>query len=241
MKRCPTCSRTYADETLSYCLADGALLSASYDPEATLVLPDIQAKVLPDTQAKTAPIEVRPHPQPIRQSVKPHIIYAIAGLLAVFVTIVGLMMWGRFKPNSSLETQVTKASVSPLTAPTPVPKVETKELVVPAREMWVDTGIVLTKGAKLSIHASGQWSDGSRPVRFWGPNGTGNPWPGTLSDSANVDALIGKVGDATFLVGESYSGSCPQSGKLFLSMNDFPGYFSNNSGAMKVEISYSPD
>ena len=235
MKRCPTCSRTYADETLSYCLADGALLSASYDSEATLVLPDIQAK--------NAPTESRPHAQPVRQSVKPHIIYAIAGLLAIFVIIVGLMMWGRFetKPNSLLETQVTKPSVSPLTTPTPVPKVETKELMVPAREMWVDTGIVVTKGAKLSIHASGQWSDGSKPVRFWGPNGTGNSWPGTLSDAANVDALIGKVGDATFLVGESYSGSCPQSGRLFLSMNDFPGYFSNNSGAMKVEISYNPD
>lgn len=234
MKRCPTCSRTYADETLSYCLADGALLSASYDPEATLVLPDIQAK--------NAPSEVRPHPQPIRRSVKPHIIYAIAGLLAIFVIIVGLMMWGRFetKPNSLLGTQVRKPSASPFT-PTPVPKVETKELVVPAREMWVDTGIVLTKGAKLSIHASGQWSDGGKPIRFWGPNGAGRAWPGTLSDAANLDALIGKVGDATFLVGESYSGSAPQSGRLFLSMNDFPGYFSNNSGAMKVEITYNSD
>jgi hypothetical protein len=234
MKTCPTCSRTYADETLSYCLADGALLSASYDPEATMILPDIQAK--------NAPTEVRAHAQPIRPSVKPHIIYAIAALLAIFVTIVGLMMWGRLgtKPNSSLETQVTKPSVSPF-MPTPVPKVETKELVVPAREMWVDTGIVLTKGAKLNIYASGRWSDGGKPVRFWGPNGTGNSWPGTLSDAANLDALIGKVGDATFLVGESYSGSCPQSGRLFLSMNDFPGYFSNNSGAIKVKISYNPD
>jgi hypothetical protein len=107
--------------------------------------------------------------------------------------------------------------------------------------MWVDTGIELTKGAKLSIHASGQWSDGGKPIRFWGPNGSGNPWPGALSDAANLDALIGKVGDATFLVGESYSGSSPQSGRLFLSINDFPGYFSNNSGAMKVEITYNPN
>ena len=32
MKKCPTCDRTYADETLSFCLVDGAILSAPYDP-----------------------------------------------------------------------------------------------------------------------------------------------------------------------------------------------------------------
>ncbi|MEK6334204.1 MAG: hypothetical protein AABM67_04590 [Acidobacteriota bacterium] len=39
MKSCPTCKRTYADDTLTFCLADGALLSAPYDPHATQVLP----------------------------------------------------------------------------------------------------------------------------------------------------------------------------------------------------------
>lgn len=35
MKICPNCSRTYSDETLSFCLEDGALLSASYNPQET--------------------------------------------------------------------------------------------------------------------------------------------------------------------------------------------------------------
>ena len=39
MKKCPECSRTYADDTFSFCLADGALLSAPFDPNTTLVLP----------------------------------------------------------------------------------------------------------------------------------------------------------------------------------------------------------
>jgi len=39
MKRCPQCNRTYADELFAFCLADGALLSAPYDPHATLSLP----------------------------------------------------------------------------------------------------------------------------------------------------------------------------------------------------------
>jgi hypothetical protein len=39
MKACPTCNRTYADDTFTFCLNDGALLSAPYDPQATLILP----------------------------------------------------------------------------------------------------------------------------------------------------------------------------------------------------------
>jgi hypothetical protein len=35
MKICPTCSRTYADDTFAFCLDDGSLLSAS-DPRPTL-------------------------------------------------------------------------------------------------------------------------------------------------------------------------------------------------------------
>lgn len=43
MKTCPQCGRTYSDETLSFCLADGELLSAPFDPDATLVMPDTKA------------------------------------------------------------------------------------------------------------------------------------------------------------------------------------------------------
>lgn len=35
MKKCPQCSRTYPDDTLAFCLEDGALLSASYNPQST--------------------------------------------------------------------------------------------------------------------------------------------------------------------------------------------------------------
>lgn len=33
MKSCPTCNRTYPDDTLAFCLMDGSVLSAPYDPE----------------------------------------------------------------------------------------------------------------------------------------------------------------------------------------------------------------
>jgi hypothetical protein len=38
MKKCPTCNRTHSDDTFSFCLADGTLLSVPFDSEKTLVL-----------------------------------------------------------------------------------------------------------------------------------------------------------------------------------------------------------
>jgi tetratricopeptide (TPR) repeat protein len=116
---------------------------------------------------------------------------------------------------------------------------ETKAVSVPSQVMWFDTGITLAQGAKLDIRASGQWSDGGQPIRYWGPNGTGSPWAGTIVPSANLDALVGKIGDVTFVVGESFSDNSPASGKLYLSINDIPNSFTNNQGAMNVEVSYS--
>jgi len=39
MKSCPTCNRTFED-TLTYCLVDGAILSAPFDPQATQRIPE---------------------------------------------------------------------------------------------------------------------------------------------------------------------------------------------------------
>jgi hypothetical protein len=39
MKSCPTCNRTYPDDTLAFCLVDGSVLSAPYDPEQTQRIP----------------------------------------------------------------------------------------------------------------------------------------------------------------------------------------------------------
>lgn len=35
IKECPTCKRTYSDQSITFCLADGSLLSAPFDPQAT--------------------------------------------------------------------------------------------------------------------------------------------------------------------------------------------------------------
>lgn len=38
MKSCPACKRTYPDETLAFCLEDGSILSAPYDPDGTQLI-----------------------------------------------------------------------------------------------------------------------------------------------------------------------------------------------------------
>src|SRR6185295_2823623 len=39
MKSCPVCTRTYDDDTLRFCLDDGTILSAVFDPQATRKMP----------------------------------------------------------------------------------------------------------------------------------------------------------------------------------------------------------
>jgi hypothetical protein len=49
MKSCPICNRTFED-SFSFCLVDGAVLSAPYDPQATLALPHSQRTEPPPTE-----------------------------------------------------------------------------------------------------------------------------------------------------------------------------------------------
>ncbi|HYY57696.1 MAG TPA: hypothetical protein VE842_10220, partial [Pyrinomonadaceae bacterium] len=73
MKRCPTCSRTYTDDALSFCLDDGApLLSvggdapSSFDPNATIAYPTPR-----DTTPPTEVYAPRAAPPPGQQAPPP--------------------------------------------------------------------------------------------------------------------------------------------------------------------------
>ncbi|MDQ3816874.1 MAG: hypothetical protein M3362_04165 [Acidobacteriota bacterium] len=49
MKSCPTCNRTF-DDTFTFCLADGSLLSPPFDPQATLRVPAPRETEPPPTE-----------------------------------------------------------------------------------------------------------------------------------------------------------------------------------------------
>ena len=97
MKRCPDCNRTYADDSISFCLADGQLLSASYDDAATLPLSP--SRVTDGRPRQIAPVQLSPEQacRRIRQFWIAGAIVAAAGF--VFSQILFLTLPGNDKPG----------------------------------------------------------------------------------------------------------------------------------------------
>jgi hypothetical protein len=118
MKKCPTCSRTYADETLIYCLADGSLLSAPYDPEAT-------QRINPPRITDQPPTEVLPSsaqlPLQTRQGSNPAFTYIIVALLAL---LVGGGAVALFRSSDKGTSSVISPTPSPISTPSPALKQE---------------------------------------------------------------------------------------------------------------------
>src|SRR5829696_8291869 len=96
MKSCPTCDRIYADETLTYCLEDGATLSAPYEPEQTQRLPPPRA-----TNPATEVLPAGPStPPPVRPARNPLPVYVAIGLAALLAGGV-LVAWMKSGPTAS--------------------------------------------------------------------------------------------------------------------------------------------
>ena len=61
MKSCPTCKKTFADDTLSFCLEDGTPLdsvsAAANDPEATIVSSDSEVTVISPQRREPQPAQ----------------------------------------------------------------------------------------------------------------------------------------------------------------------------------------
>lgn len=109
MKHCPTCDRSYSDETLTYCLEDGSLLSASFDAEATQRIPPSRitnhqsTEVLPPTLSLSTPT---------RQGRKSLIVYLVVGLLAL-VAGGAIMAWMNSNSKTSPDAKSEAASNTP--------------------------------------------------------------------------------------------------------------------------------
>jgi hypothetical protein len=116
MKQCPTCNRTYADDSITFCLADGALLSASYDSGATQRIP-ARLTNPPPTEVLTAqpplPTEVLPHylpqTQPVRASNSSK--YLLAALLLILVVggILTVVLLNQKRESASSSTNSSNA------------------------------------------------------------------------------------------------------------------------------------
>jgi hypothetical protein len=108
MKQCPECERTYADETISFCLADGQLLSPSYGSAATLPLTPARAT----DGAATLILPVALTPERAQKIIRRNL---IAGAVGVPVGIIIMLIQFSNIPDSAnqpIATLIAAAALS---------------------------------------------------------------------------------------------------------------------------------
>lgn len=115
---------------------------------------------------------------------------------------------------------------------------EPRTLVVPANIEWFDTGIDVQASFLffLTINATGNWTNlpGGQSV---GPAGYGSlRLPNAIAPGEPFAALIGRIDETIFAIGDRFKGRSPATGRLYLAMNDITGTFGDNSGELTVVV-----
>ncbi|HYW70325.1 MAG TPA: discoidin domain-containing protein [Pyrinomonadaceae bacterium] len=129
MKRCPKCNREYRDDSLRFCLEDGASLVSSTraEPPPTEILP----APLPPTQASSetipsyssAPVYA---PPPDRRRPNPFLIVGVIAIVLLLIALVALAaVYVIQHPGPGNSNQANAESPTPRRLPTPEP---TKQL-----------------------------------------------------------------------------------------------------------------
>ena len=130
MKQCPVCKTTYTDDSLKFCLADGANLTSLSEPAETVQMSfdknPMRINVPPDSVPTifTPPIS---NP-PVKKGVSP-IIVGVLGVLLLLVVVgfAGFAAYIALKPNDKTDAVVT-VSPTPKVSPTTTPEDQTAEL-----------------------------------------------------------------------------------------------------------------
>lgn len=121
-----------------------------------------------------------------------------------------------------------------------VPLTEPVTKVISADRGWQNTGILLESGETIHFQfMSGGIRDGEAVIR--GPSGIG--WACGEGDCCEPmpdverDALIGRVGDQLFAIGDRSEITVSTTGELQLRINDCDAGLFDNTGSFQVEIS----
>lgn len=115
-----------------------------------------------------------------------------------------------------------------------------RAVVVQAVRGWVDTGVDVSRGDRITIDASGTVTLSSNGNDVADPSGSRT---GRRADSAPLrndpaGALIARIDNgAPVLVGNQRTFAAADNGRLFLSVND--DYFQDNAGEYRVTVSVS--
>lgn len=134
------------------------------------------------------------------------------------------------------------------------PAIETNKktginIFLDAKSGWFDTRISIKKGENISIQCSGTWAAAPETEsQTWpdtGPDGHGTHPAEKLFN--NLDSqkelpcvpfgtLLGMVNDVVFAIGDKEKFVAPQSGRLFMVINDIPLYRYDNRGGLSITI-----
>jgi hypothetical protein len=116
MKRCPKCKRKYEDDTLKFCLEDGATLSVAArdsDPPATEIMPRGQP-TLKSSAGSTIPSypnagDFRPAPSEARAS-NPILTAGVVAIVLLLVALVGIAAYFVFKQTADNSVKTNPSS-----------------------------------------------------------------------------------------------------------------------------------
>lgn len=120
---------------------------------------------------------------------------------------------------------------------------QTVMLDVPARSMWVDTGLDVTNKIVQIKYESGTWSNDGAASHFCDGEGFipesqdfRDVMPKLLVTNAPLGALIGRTNGEPFFVGNTYEDR-PGEARLYLCINDKPDSFDDNAGSLRIAVS----
>jgi sRNA-binding regulator protein Hfq len=154
--------------------------------------------------------------------------------------------------KSETEKSEPEKSETEKTAPTPAPAeseqprksetpARTLEVEVAAKQDWTSSRILLNRGDRVVINATGTVNLDAAGARASGPEGIDLADQRKLMTDQPTGALIAVIGadnDDFIFVGRSVEFTATRSGLLFLSVNE--GLLSDNNGSFKAVIEVYP-
>jgi hypothetical protein len=159
-------------------------------------------------------------------------------------TIVAKIRQPYISTQNLLRTQTDQALLETRISQTPQTILATQTMqasfvTVSANIEWQKTIFNIQQGDTVQINSQNQWSNDSS-LHTYDANGL-YIYPDTILSTANLGALIAKIGDCEpFLIGTHsiFQASC--TGSLYLAMNDVLGKFDDNIGEQNVQILINP-
>ncbi|HEX8887931.1 MAG TPA: hypothetical protein VF779_02075 [Pyrinomonadaceae bacterium] len=247
MKSCPICNRTYADDTLTFCLVDGSILSAPYDPQTKV--PYHQLRVEPPSteilHPTHEPTDTLLSPlQPTIQS--SGLIYTpaskkvqsrkggiskrwlVAGISTILVLIAGLVIMLNQAGSSGNRSSTANKTENNLlasntnTMPTPVPSFTPQS--ISSRESTPAPTTNPTPPEQLNIVGTWSGKHTGFPATMIINNQKDDSFDGTINTSGFLIAISGHIvqntRQITFQETQVLKNSKPQTDRWLLGVNN---------------------